>query len=146
MNENSRLNKIWNFKYKKRINRTRNKIKVVKIEKYDVKTPIRDENLIGFVLIRKSKGKRIFDVEFEDNFYNINEILKNKRVVIKNEIIQFLTKLSNYKRDIKNYTDKISRLKNDLNKKYYSKDSSNNDDKYRDYEKQISTLKSKMKN
>jgi len=85
-------------------------------------------------------------VEFEDNFYNINEILKNKRVVIKNEIIQFLTKLSNYKRDIKNYTDKISRLKNDLNKKYYSKDSSNNDDKYRDYEKQISTLKSKMKN
>ena len=85
-------------------------------------------------------------MEFEDNFYNINEILKNKRVVIKNEIIQFLTKLSNYKRDIKNYTDKISRLKNDLNKKYYSKDSSNNDDKYRDYEKQISTLKSKMKN
>ena len=130
---------------KKRIDRTRNKIKEVKIEKYDAKTPIRDEKLTGFVLIRKSKGKRIYDVEFEDDFDKINEILKNKRVMIKNEIIQFttVTKLSNYERDIKNYTDKISRLQNDLNKKDYSKNSSNNDDKYRDYEKQISTLKSK---
>ena len=129
----------------KRIDRTRNKIKEVQIEKYDAKTPIRDEKLTGFVLIRKSKGKRIYDVEFEDDIDKINEILKNKKVMIKNEIIQFvtLTKLSNYDRDIKNYTDKISRLQNDLNKKDYSKGRDNNDDKYRDYEKQISALKSK---
>ena len=131
-------------KYKKRIDRTRNKIKEIKIEKYDSKTPIRDEKLTGFVLIRKSKGKRIYDVEFEDNFDKINEILKNKKVMIKNEIIQFvtLTKLSNYDRDIKNYTDKISRLQNDLNKKDYSKPR-DNDNKSNEYEKQISELKSK---
>ena len=136
---------IVSTRNKKRIDRTRNKIKEVKIEKYDAKTPIRDEKLTGFVLIRKSKGKRIYDVEFEDDIDKINEILKNKKVMIKNEIIQFvtLTKLSNYDRDIKNYTDKISRLQNDLNKKDYSKVRDNNDDKYRDYEKQISALKSK---
>ena len=136
---------IVSTRNKKRIDRTRNKIKEVKIEKYDAKTPIRDEKLTGFVLIRKSKGKRIYDVEFEDDIDKINEILKNKKVMIKNEIIQFvtLTKLSNYDRDIKNYTDKISRLQNDLNKKDYSKGRDNNDDKYRDYEKQISALKSK---
>ena len=135
---------IVSTRNKKRIDRTRNKIKEVKIEKYDAKTPIRDERLTGFVLIRKSKGKRIYDVEFEDDFDKINEILRNKKVMIKNEIIQFvtLTKLTNYERDIKNYTDKISRLQNDLNKKDYSK-GSNNDDKYRDYEQQISALKSK---
>ena len=130
---------------KKRIDRTRNKIKEVKIEKYDAKTPIRDEKLTGFVLIRKSKGKRIYDVEFEDDFDKINEILRNKKVMIKNEIIQFatLTKLTNYERDIKNYTDKISRLQNDINKKDYSKGRDNDDNKYRDYENQISELKSK---
>ena len=136
---------IVSTRNKKKIDRTRNKIKEVQIEKYDAKTPIRDEKLTGFVLIRKSKGKRIYDVEFEDDIDKINEILKNKKVMIKNEIIQFstLTKLSNYERDIKNYTDKISRLQNDLNKKDYSKVRDNNDDKYRDYEKQISALKSK---
>lgn len=130
---------------KKRIDRTRNKIKEVKIEKYDAKTPIRDEKLTGFVLIRKSKGKRIYDVEFEDDFDKINEILRNKKVMIKNEIIQFatLTKLTNYERDIKNYTDKISRLQNDINKKDYSKGRDNDDNKYRDYENQIAELKSK---
>ena len=132
-------------KYKKRIDRTRNKIKEIKIEKYDSKTPIRDEKLTGFVLIRKSKGKKIYDVEFEDNIDKINEILKNKKVMIKNEIIQFvtLTKLSNYDRDIKNYTDKISRLQNDLSKKDYSKPRENDNNKINDYEKQISALKSK---
>ena len=131
-------------KYKKRIDRTRNKIKEIKIEKYDSKTPIRDEQLTGFVLIRKSKGKRIYDVEFEDNIDKINEILRNKKVMVKNEIIQFatLTKLSNYERDIKNYTDKISRLQNDLNKKDYSKPR-DNDNKNNEYEKIISELKSK---
>ena len=135
---------IISSKYKKKIDRTRNKIKEIQIEKYDSKTPIRDEKLTGFVLIRKSKGKKIYDVEFEDNIDKINEILKNKKVMIKNEIIQFstLTKLSNYERDIKNYTDKISRLQNDLNKKDYSKPS-NNDNKNNDYEKQISELKQK---
>ena len=135
---------IVSTRYKKRIDRTRNKIKEVKIEKYDAKTPIRDEKLTGFVLIRKSKGKRIYDVEFEDNIDKINEILKNKKVMIKNEIVQFvtLTKLSNYERDIKNYTDKISRLQNDLNKKDYSK-GRDNDDMSKEYEKQISALKSK---
>ena len=135
---------IISSKYKKRIDRTRNKIKEVQIEKYDSKTPIRDEKLTGFVLIRKSKGKKIYDVEFEDNFDKINEILKNKKVMIKNEIIQFstLTKLSNYERDIKNYTDKISRLQNDLNKKDYSKPREN-DNKNNDSEKQISELKAK---
>jgi len=131
-------------KYKKKIDRTRNKIKEIKIEKYDSKTPIRDEKLTGFVLIRKSKGKKIYDVEFEDNIDKINEILKNKKVMIKNEIIQFvtLTKLSNYDRDIKNYTDKISRLQNDLNKKDYSKprESVNSNNAY---EVQISSLKAK---
>ena len=128
----------------KRIDRTRNKIKEVKIEKYDPRTPIRDEKLTGFVLIRKSKGKRIYDVEFEDDIGKINEILKNKKVMIKNEIIQFvtLTKLSNYERDIKNYADKISRLQNDINKKDYSQ-GRDNDDKNKEYEMQVSELKSK---
>ena len=128
----------------KKIDRTRNKIKEVKIEKYDAKTPIRDEKLTGFVLIRKSKGKRIYDVEFGDDMDKINEILKNKKVMIKNEIIQFvtLTKLTNYERDIKNYTDKISRLQNDINKKDYSK-GGDNDNKTKLYEEQISELKSK---
>ena len=135
---------IISSKYKKRIDRTRNKIKEIQIEKYDSKTPIRDEKLTGFVLIRKSKGKKIYDVEFEDNIDKINEILRNKKVMIKNEIIQFatLTKLTNYERDIKTYTDKISRLQNDLNKKDYSKPK-DNDNKNNDYEKQISELKSK---
>ena len=135
---------IISSKYKKRIDRTRNKIKEIQIEKYDSKTPIRDEKLTGFVLIRKSKGKKIYDVEFEDNIDKINEILRNKKVMIKNEIIQFvtLTKLSNYDRDIKTYLDKISRLQNDLNKKDYSKPR-DNDNKNNDYEKQISELKSK---
>ena len=135
---------IISSKYKKRIDRTRNKIKEIQIEKYDSKTPIRDEKLTGFVLIRKNKGKKIYDVEFEDNIDKINEILRNKKVMIKNEIIQFttLTKLSNYDRDIKTYTDKISRLQNDLNKKDYSKPR-DNDNKNNDYEKQISELKSK---
>ena len=36
---------------------------------------MRNEKLTGFVLIRKSRGKRVYDIELEDNIDKIKEIL-----------------------------------------------------------------------
>ena len=138
---------IITSKYKKKIDRKRNKFKEILIEKYDPNTPIRNEKLTGFVLIRKNKGKKVYDLHLEDDIDRINSIFKNKEVMIKNEIIQIipLKKLINYQNDEKNYNDKIFKLQSDLNKKEYNKEKDKDEkrEKDKEKEKQISTLKAK---
>ena len=139
---------IITSKYKKKINRKRNKFKEILIVKYDSNTPIRNEKLTGFVLIRKNKGKKIYNLHLEDDIERINSIFKNKEVMINNEIIQMipLKKLINYQNEQKNYNDKIFKLQNDLNKKEYNKEKDKGEkiEKDKEKEKQISTLKDKI--
>ena len=115
---------VVSTKNKKKIDRKRNKFKEIYIEKYDSATPIRNEKLTGFVLIRKNKGKKEYDLHLEDDIDKINSIFKNKEVMIKNDIIQIvpLKKLAYYKNELKNYDDKIYKLQNDLNKKESNKE------------------------
>ena len=115
---------VVSTKNKKKIDRKRNKFKEIYIEKYDSSTPIRNEKLTGFVLIRKNKGKKEYDLHLEDDIDKINSIFKNKEVMIKNDIIQIvpLKKLAYYKNELKNYDDKIYKLQNDLNKKESNKE------------------------
>ena len=133
---------------RRKINRKRNIIKEIKIEKFDKYHPMRNEKLTGFVLIRKSRGKRVYDIELEDNIDKINEILKNKEIMIKNEVIQFITlkQLNNYEKEIKKYNDKILRLQNDIKRKDSSIEEIEDKDKELEKEKddQISTLNSKI--
>ena len=133
---------------KRKINRKRNIVKEIKIEKFDKYHPMRNEKLTGFVLIRKSRGKRVYDIELEDNIDKINEILKNKEIMIKNEIIQFITlqQLNNYEQEIRYYNGKISRLQSDLRKKDSSLEKIGGKDKELEKEKddQISMLKEKI--
>jgi len=133
---------------RRKINRKRNIVKEIKIEKFDKYHPLRNEKLTGFVLIRKSRGKRVYDIELEDNIDKINEILKNKEIMIKNEIIQFITlqQLNNYEQEIRYYNGKISRLQNDLRKKDSSLEKIGDKDKELEKEKddQISSLKAKI--
>ena len=135
---------IVSSKYKKKIDRKRNKFKEIFIEKYDAATPIRNDKLTGFVLIRKNKGKKAYDLQLEDDIDKINSLFKNKDVMIKNEIIQIipLKKLLFYQNESKNYDDKIFKLQSELNKKEInSKDKES--DKLKEKERQISFLKSK---
>ena len=142
---------MFQLKIKKKIDRKRNKFKEIFIEKYDSTTPIRNEKLTGFVLIRKNKGKKIYSLELEDNFDKINNILKNKEVMIKNEIIQIipLDELLNYQNEQQNYKDKIFKLQSELNKKEYNKERDNEKEKEKENklnkekDKQIATLKEK---
>ena len=133
---------------RRKINRKRNIVKEIKIEKFDKYHPLRNEKLTGFVLIRKSRGKRVYDIELEDNIDKINEILKNKEIMIKNEIIQFITlqQLNNYEQEIKYYNGKISRLQNELRKMDSSLEKIEDKDKELEKEKddQISILKAKI--
>ena len=133
---------------RRKINRRRNIVKEIKIEKFDKFHPVRNEKLTGFVLIRKSNGKRVYDIELEDNIDEINEILKNKEIKIKNEIFQFITlqQLNNYEQEIKYYKGKISRLQSDLKQMDLSLEKSGNKDKDLEKEKddQISALKAKI--
>ena len=138
---------IITSKYKKKIDRKRNKFKEILIEKYDSNTPIRNDKLTGFVLIRKNKGKKIYDLHLEDDIDKINSIFKNKEVMIKNELIQIipLKKLITYQNDQKNYNEKIFKLQSDLNKKEFNKEKDKDEKREKDKEKdkQISILKSK---
>ena len=122
---------VVSTKNKKKIDRKRNKFKEIYIEKYDSATPIRNEKLTGFVLIRKNKGKKEYDLHLEDDIDKINSIFKNKEVMIKNDIIQIvpLKKLAYYKNELKNYDDKIYKLQNDLNKKESNKEKEKDTDK-----------------
>ena len=103
---------VVSTKLKKKIDRKRNKFKEVNIEKYDPATPIRNERFTGFVLLRKNRGKRIYDIELEDNIDNINRLLEHRNIMINNEVIQIipLTILLEYKNEQKNYNDKILKL------------------------------------
>ena len=102
-------NLVVSTKYKKKIDRKRNKFKEIYIEKYDSATPIKNDKLTGFVLIRKNKGKKIYDLYLEDDIDEINTILRDKEVMIKREIIQFipLDIMLNYEREQKEFNDKI---------------------------------------
>jgi len=132
---------IVSSRNKRKINKKTNIFKEIKIEKYDKFHPLRKEKLTGFVLIRKSKGKIVYDIELEDNIDKINEILKNKEIMIKNEIIQFITlkQINDYENDIKKNNAIISRLLNDLKQKDSSLEKIEDKDK-----DQISTLKAKI--
>ena len=115
---------VVSTKLKKKIDRRRNKFKEINIEKYDTSTPIRNERFSGFVLIRKTRGKKIYDLELEDNIENINTILEHRNIMINNEVIQIipLTRLLEYKNAEKNYNDKIFKLQSELNKKEINKE------------------------
>ena len=138
---------VVSTKYKKKINRKRNKFKEIIIEKYDSSTPVRNDKLTGFVLIRKNRGKKVFDIELEDDIEKANNVLNKKDVRIKGETIQIitLTKLMNFQTDIDNYENKILSLQNKLDEKEYEQEEDNNKNKDKDKEKdnQISNLKSK---
>ena len=81
---------VVSTKNKKKINRKRNKLIEVIIEKYDSSTPVRVEKFTGFILARRSKGKKIYEYQLEDNIDKANSILKNNDVKLKGEIIMML--------------------------------------------------------
>ena len=136
---------VVSTKNKKKINRKRNKLIEVIIEKYDSSTPVRVEKFTGFILARRSKGKKIYEYQLEDNIDKANSILKNNDVKLKGEIIQLipLEQLLKQKNDIEYYKGVISELQNELKSKQYSLDVDKNRGKETDRDKQISTLKSK---
>ena len=136
---------VVSTKNRKKIDRKRNKFKEVIIEKYDASTPVKVEKFTGFILTRRSKGKKVYDLQLEDNIDKVNDILKNNEIKIKGEIIQFipLEQLLRLKFDVDNYKNIISELQNELKARDYSKEMDKNKDKDREKDKQISALKSK---
>ena len=147
-------NIIVSTKFKKKIDRKRNKFKEINIEKYDPSAPHKNEKFSGYVLIRKTKGKKIYEIELEDDIDNINEILEQRNIMISNEVIQIipLKRLLEYKNNQKNYNEKIFELQSELNKKEINKErekekereSRERDNKeLKEKEKQISLLKVK---
>ena len=53
---------VVSTKNRKKIDRKRNKFKEVIIEKYDASTPVKVEKFTGFILTRRSNGKKVYDL------------------------------------------------------------------------------------
>ena len=138
---------VVSTKNKKKIDRKRNKFKEIYIEKYDSETPVRNDKLTGFVLIRKNNGKKVYDLHLEDDIDKINSIFKNKEVMINNELLQIipLKKLIHYQNELKNNDDKIYKLQSDLNKKESNKekDKDKETEKLKEKDRQIANLRAK---
>ena len=131
-------------RYKKKIDRKRNRYKEICIERSNVSKP---DKITGFILIRKSKGKKIYELLLEDNIDKSNGILKNNEIKMKGEVIQLISldQLVRLRNEL-DYNKKIvNELQNELRAKEYSKemDKNKDKDKVREKDKQISTLKSK---
>ena len=138
---------IVSSKNKKKIDRKRNKFKEIYIEKHDSEAASKNDKLTGFILTRKTKGKKVYDLHLEDDIDKINSIFKNKEVMINNEIIQIISlkKLISYQNDLRNYDDKVYKLENELNKKEINKekDKDKEIEKLKDKDRQITSLKAK---
>ena len=126
---------IVSQKYKKDIDLKRNKFIEIKIEKFDSNSKKEKKKLTGFVLTRKSKGKKIYEIELEDNIEKINSVFKNKNIMINNKIIQMIF--------LENLTKYQNNLNNKLNKEEENIKAEINKDKKIDNE--ILNLKSKIK-
>ena len=138
---------VVSTKYRKKINRKRNKFLEVLIEKYNSSTPVKIAKFTGFVLIRRNKGKKIYEIQLDDNIDKANTTLKDNDIKIKGEIIQliFLDQLLKLQNDVDYYRNIVKELQNELREKEYSKEIDKNRDKDKDREKdrQIATLTSK---
>ena len=131
-------------RYKKKIDRKRNRYKEICIERSNVFKP---DKMTGFILIRKSKGKKIYELLLEDNIDKSNGILKNNEIKIKGEIIQLISldQLIRLRNELDQNKHIVNELQSELRAREYSKemDKNKDKDKVREKDKQISTLKSK---
>ena len=134
-------------KSKKEIDTNRNVFRKIVAENLKTNSKMKEKTfnkLTGFVLIRKNKGKKAYEIELEDNIEKINSIFKNKKIMINNEIVQMisLNNVLKYQNDIKSLNEKIKKLKKNINKEEYALEKEMNKDKIKDTE--IENLKSKI--
>jgi hypothetical protein len=125
-------------KDKEPIDIKRNKIREVVVQKFGPDENIDEEKkYTGFIFIRKSKGKKLYAIELGDDIEKINSVLKDRNIMINNEIIQLISldELFRYQNEIKN-------LNENLNKETQNMEKEVNKDK--DKENEISELKSKI--
>jgi hypothetical protein len=116
---------IISHKSKKEIDKNRNIFRKIVIENLKTNSKMKQKEsnkLTGFILIRKNKGKKEYDIELEDNIEKINSIFKNKKIMINNEIVQMisLNNVSKYQSDIKSLNEKIKQLKKNISKEEYN--------------------------
>jgi len=132
---------------KKEIDTNRNIFRKIVEENLKTNSKIKEKSLnklTGFVLIRKNKGKKAYEIELEDNLEKINSIFKSKKIMINNETIQMisLNDILKYQSDIKSLNEKIKKLKIDISIEENNLEKEINKDKNKDNE--ITNLKSKI--
>ena len=118
-------------KFNKKINRKNNKFREILIEKYEPNMPPKNEKFTGFIFIRKSKGKKMYTLELPDNLEQINTILKNENIMIKNQIIQIVS------------LNSLNETKKSMNEKNLEKEIDKLKETIKDKERQITILKNK---
>ena len=88
-------------------------------------------------MTRRSKGKKIYEFQLEDNIDKANAILKNNDVKLKGDILQLISleQLLKQNNEIDYHKGIISELQEELKSKEYSKEMDKNEDKDKDREK-----------
>ena len=118
-------------KLNKKINRKNNKFREIFIEKIEPNMPPKNEKFTGFIFIRKSKGKKMYTLELPDDIEQINTILKNEDIMIKNQVIQIIP------------LNSLNETKKSLNEKNLEKEIDKLKETIKDKERQITILKNK---
>ena len=125
-------------KNKEPIDIKRNKVREVMVQKFGPGENIDEEKkYTGFIFIRKKKGKKLYSIELGDDIEKINSILKDKNIMINNEIIQLISLDELFR-----YQNEINNLNENLNKEEQNLEKEINNDKNK--ESEISELKSKI--
>ena len=127
-------------KTKKKINRKNNIFREIIIENYGPNMPIKKDEFIGFIFIRKSKGKKMYKLELPDDLEKINEIFKNEEIMIKNQIIQIIPE----QKLLAINTQTQNELKKTMNEKNLEKEIERDKEIIKDKERQITLLKNKI--
>ena len=128
-------------KTKKKINRKNNKFREIIIENFEPNMPNKKEKFTGFIFIRKSKGKKMYTLELPDDLEQINEILKNESVMIKNQLIQMIP--MNKIQALINQAQTQNEVKKSQNEKNLEKELEKEKELIKDKERQLTLLKNK---
>jgi hypothetical protein len=137
----------YDFKFltktKKKINRKNNKFREIIIENFEPNMPTKKEKFTGFIFIRKSKGKKMYTLELPDDFEQINEILKNESIMIKNQLIQMIPMNKIQALINQAQTQAQNEIKKSQNEKNLEKELEKEKELIKDKERQLTLLKNK---
>ena len=137
----------YDFKFltktKKKINRKNNKFREIIIENFEPNMPTKKEKFTGFIFIRKSKGKKMYTLELPDDFEQINEILKNESIMIKNQLIQMIPMNKIQALINQAQTQAQNEIKKSQNEKNLEKELEKEKELLKDKERQLTLLKNK---